>query len=44
MLDLEVVPERSLGNGEWEFVLGSLKYKRLRTIVFNVVDFSFLQI
>ncbi|XP_046842170.1 phagosome assembly factor 1-like isoform X2 [Xenia sp. Carnegie-2017] len=22
MLDLEVVPERSLGNGEWEFVLG----------------------
>ena len=22
MLDLEVVPERSLGNEEWEFVLG----------------------
>jgi hypothetical protein len=24
MLDLEVVPERSLGNEEWEFVLGKL--------------------
>lgn len=22
MLDLEVVPERSLGNEQWEFVLG----------------------
>lgn len=22
MLDLEVVPERSLGNEQWEFILG----------------------
>ena len=26
MLDLEVVPERSLGNEEWEFVLGKLYF------------------
>lgn len=26
MLDLEVVPERSLGNEQWEFVLGKLMY------------------
>ena len=24
MLDLEVVPERSLGNEQWEFVLGTM--------------------
>jgi len=24
MLDLEVVPERSLGNEQWEFILGVL--------------------
>ena len=27
MLDLEVVPERSLGNEEWEFVLGKLYFQ-----------------
>lgn len=26
MLDLEVVPERSLGNEQWEFILGELHY------------------
>ena len=26
MLDLEVVPERSLGNEQWEFILGLLKH------------------
>lgn len=25
MLDLEVVPERSLGNEQWEFILGELQ-------------------
>lgn len=24
MLDLEVVPERSLGNEQWEFILGNV--------------------
>jgi len=24
MLDLEVVPERSLGNEQWEFILGEI--------------------
>ena len=24
MLDLEVVPERSLGNEQWEFILGKV--------------------
>lgn len=28
MLDLEVVPERSLGNEQWEFVLGESDCKR----------------
>lgn len=27
MLDLEVVPERSLGNEQWEFILGELGIK-----------------
>jgi hypothetical protein len=27
MLDLDVVPERSLGNEEWEFVLGKLYFQ-----------------
>ena len=26
MLDLEVVPERSLGNEQWEFILGETKF------------------
>lgn len=26
MLDLEVVPERSLGNEQWEFILGELQH------------------
>ena len=30
MLDLEVVPERSLGNEQWEFILGNVN-------VYNVV-------
>lgn len=30
MLDLEVVPERSLGNEQWEFILGeSVRHRKL---------------
>ena len=39
MLDLEVVPERSLGNEQWEFVLGeqncALKLKWVNKFLSN---------
>ena len=35
MLDLEVVPERSLGNEQWEFILGLLSHKFNLYFVFS---------
>ncbi|ESO90826.1 hypothetical protein LOTGIDRAFT_122620 [Lottia gigantea] len=32
MLDLEVVPERSLGNEQWEFVLGMPIYQAVNIL------------
>ena len=35
MLDLEVVPERSLGNEQWEFILGELMQGNLYMYLFS---------
>lgn len=35
MLDLEVVPERSLGNEQWEFILGLLLTSLICTLSFH---------
>ena len=32
MLDLEVVPERSLGNEQWEFILGELQMQSVHAL------------
>lgn len=34
MLDLEVVPERSLGNEQWEFILGELQTQFVHASLF----------
>jgi hypothetical protein len=46
MLDLEVVPERSLGNEQWEFILGELcMIKKMSLFVFiaqhNAFDYIY---
>mgnify|MGYP000116709704 FL=1 len=38
MLDLEVVPERSLGNEQWEFILGKFGCQRSTLISQPTID------